>query len=67
MDFAQNISEPMVRVNFIKFTRGDKGVELSRALSAVMGAGEEVIFSTESDGTDLALNWIVIDLIAAII
>lgn len=59
--------EPSCWVNFVESTVGDEGVDYCGISSSVMGAGEEVVFASDSNRSHLSFNRIIVELKGAII
>ena len=54
-------------LHVVELCGGDEGTNGGPSLSATVGAGEEVVLAPKRDGSDRALDGIVVELDAAII
>jgi len=57
---AQYIVEPFGRIYFLKFTGGHEAVDDGCQFATPMRAGEQMIEPTQGNGTDLALELVII-------
>ena len=60
------VLEIVERINLVEPASVNQGVKHSGCPGAVMGTGEEVVLSTQSDWAHLALNRIIVELEATI-
>src|SRR5690606_4976692 len=56
----QRTFQPLVGINVLGFTRSKEAIHHGNALSSILGAGEEIIFSSQSQGLDLVFDQVII-------
>ena len=66
-DLGEHVGEIGVRVDAIHFAGSDQGGQDCPMFGAAVGAGEEMIFAPECNGTDDALDGVGIDFDTAIV
>src|SRR5260370_3938480 len=63
----QDVPEIGERLDVVELCRGDEGTNGGPSLSATIGAGEQMVLAPKRDGSDRALDRIVVELATAVI